>query len=127
MHCEEKIENETNLTDSNSNLTYPKLTQTLQNSTSDKVVYRKVHVTKMREDLCSICPKLRGRSVLLKTQRNPAVLFRTRFTTIWRSEIHIGLKVDAGVGFFSVQYIMSVKDSEGNMLGSEHASTTYGM
>jgi hypothetical protein len=42
----------------------------------------------------------------------------------------MSLKVDAdaGVGFFSgVQYIISVKDSEGNMLGSAHASTTYGM
>jgi hypothetical protein len=35
---------------------------------------------------------------------------------------------DAGIGFFSdVQYIISVKDSEGIMLGSAHASTTYGM
>jgi hypothetical protein len=66
--------------------------------------------------------------VLLKTQRNRAVLFQTRFTTIWRSKIHIGLKLDddAGVGFFDVQYIMSVKDSEGNMLGSARASTTQG-
>jgi hypothetical protein len=39
----------------------------------------------------------------------------------------ICLKVDAGVGFFSgVQYIISVKESEGIMLGSAHASTTYG-
>jgi hypothetical protein len=30
--------------------------------------------------------------------------------------------------FFSgVQYIISVRESEGNMLGSAHASTTYGM
>jgi len=35
---------------------------------------------------------------------------------------------EAGVGFFcAVQYIISVKDSEGIMLGSAHASTTYGM
>jgi hypothetical protein len=56
--------------------------------------------------------------VLLKTKRNRAVLFLIRFTTIWRSEIHIGLKVDAeaNVGFFGVKYIMSVEDSEGNML-----------
>jgi len=38
---------------------------------------------------------LRGPSVLPKTQRNRAVLFRTRFKTIWRSEIHISLKFDA--------------------------------
>jgi len=76
----------------------------------------------------SIHRTLRGPSVLLKAQRNCAVLFRTRFTTIWRSEIRINLKVDASIGFFSgVQYIISVKDSEGNMLGSAHASTTYGM
>jgi hypothetical protein len=38
---------------------------------------------------------LRGPSVLLKTQRNHAVLFQTRFTTIWGNEIHINLKFDA--------------------------------
>jgi len=36
----------------------------------------------------------KGPSVLLKTHRSRAVLFRTRFTTICRSEIHIRLKVD---------------------------------
>jgi hypothetical protein len=30
-----------------------------------------------------------------EAQRNLAVLFRTSFTTIWRSKIHISLKVDA--------------------------------
>jgi hypothetical protein len=71
-----------------------------------------------------------GPSVLQKAQRNRAVLVRTRFKTLWRSEIHINRKIDtdAGVGFFSgVQYIISVKKSEGNMLESAHASTTYGM
>jgi len=41
----------------------------------------------------SISPTLRGPSVLQKIQRNRAVLFRTRFTMIWRSEIHISLKM----------------------------------
>jgi hypothetical protein len=31
----------------------------------------------------------------MKKQRNRAVLLRTRFTTLWRSEIHINLKIDA--------------------------------
>jgi hypothetical protein len=36
--------------------------------------------------------------------------------------------IDAGIGFFAgVKYIISVKDSESNMLGSAHESTTYGM
>jgi hypothetical protein len=81
----------------------------------------------MTEGMRSIFRTLREPSVLPKSQRNPAVLFRAGFKTIWGSEIHIGLKVHAGVGFFGVQNIMSVKDSEGNMLGSAHASTTYGM
>jgi len=34
-------------------------------------------------------------SVLPKTQRNSTVLFRTRFTTIWRRKIHISRKVEA--------------------------------
>jgi hypothetical protein len=66
--------------------------------------------------------------VLPKTQRNLAVLFPTRFTTIWGSKIHISLKFDSGVGFFfGVKYIIPVKENEGNMLESAHASTTYGM
>jgi hypothetical protein len=65
-------------------------------------------------------------SVLRKTQRNHTVLFRTRLTTLWRSEIHMNLKIDAdaGVAFVSgVQYIISIKHSEGSMLLSAHAST----
>jgi hypothetical protein len=38
---------------------------------------------------------LRGPSVLPKTQRNHDVLFRTRFTTLWGSEIQINLNIDA--------------------------------
>jgi len=36
-----------------------------------------------------------GTSVLQKTQRNLAVLFCTRLTTLWRNEIRINLKIDA--------------------------------
>jgi hypothetical protein len=39
--------------------------------------------------------KLRGLSVLPKTQLNHAVLIGTRFKTLWRSEIRIKLKIDA--------------------------------
>jgi hypothetical protein len=71
---------------------------------------------------------LRGPSVLLKTQRNRAVLLLTRFRTLCRSQIHTNLKIDAdaGVAFVSgVQYIISMQDSEGSMLVSAHASTVY--
>jgi len=70
----------------------------------------------MRDVMRRIRRNLRGPSVLPKRQRNRAVLFRTRFTTIRRSEIHISLNVDADaltdacVGFLSgVQYIISVR------------------
>jgi hypothetical protein len=53
------------------------------------------HVVKMRESMRSIHRKLRGPSLPPKTQLNRIVLFRTRFRTIWRSEIHISLKVDS--------------------------------
>jgi hypothetical protein len=43
----------------------------------------------------SIHRTLRRPSLLPKTQRNRAVLLRTRFKTLWRSEIHINLKMDA--------------------------------
>jgi hypothetical protein len=41
--------------------------------------------------------RLKDPTVLSKTQRNRAVLLRTRFTVLWRSEIHINLKIDADV------------------------------
>jgi hypothetical protein len=43
----------------------------------------------------SIRRTLRRPSFLPKTQRNRAVLLRTRFKTLWRSEIHSNLKIDA--------------------------------
>jgi hypothetical protein len=53
---------------------------------------------------------------------------------LWRSEIPNNLKIDADartdtcVGIFScVQYIIYVKGSEGNVLGSAHAFRAYGM
>jgi hypothetical protein len=49
----------------------------------------------MRQGMRSIRRNLKGASVLPKTQRNGAVLFLTRFTTLWRSEIHTNLKIDA--------------------------------
>jgi hypothetical protein len=45
--------------------------------------------------MCSIRRTLRRPSLLPKTQRNRAVLLRTRFTTLWRSEIRINLIIDA--------------------------------
>jgi hypothetical protein len=45
---------------------------------------------------------------------------------LWRSDIHINLKIDAGVALVSaVQYIISIKDSEGSMPVSALASTVY--
>jgi hypothetical protein len=43
----------------------------------------------------SIRRTLRGQFVLSKTQGSHTVLLRARFTTLWRSEIHINLKIDA--------------------------------
>jgi hypothetical protein len=43
----------------------------------------------------SIHRTLRVPSVLQKTPRNRTDLFRSRFITFWRSEIHINLKMDA--------------------------------
>jgi hypothetical protein len=74
----------------------------------------------------SILRTLRRLSLIPKTKRNRAVLLRTRFKTLWRSQIHINLQIDAGVGFvYGVQCIISMKDSEGSMLVSAHASTAY--
>jgi hypothetical protein len=76
----------------------------------------------------SIRQTFRGPSVLPKTRRNLAFLLRKGFTKLWRIEIHINLKIDAGVPFMSaLQYIISVKDNEGNMLLCAHASTAYAM
>jgi hypothetical protein len=43
----------------------------------------------------SIHRTLRRPALLPKTQRNRAVLLRTRYKTLWRSEIHTNLKIDA--------------------------------
>jgi hypothetical protein len=55
----------------------------------------RLHVIKMREGMRSIRLKLRRPSIPSEPQLNRAVLFRTRFTTIWRSGIHISLNDDA--------------------------------
>jgi hypothetical protein len=61
-----------------------------------------------------------------KLQRNRAVLFPERFTTVWRSEIHIDLKTDAGVAFVSgVQYVISIKGYGGHTLDTAHACKTH--
>jgi len=49
----------------------------------------------MGEDMRSMYVTLRGPSVLQKIEQNRAALFRTRFTTISRSEIHTSLKANA--------------------------------
>jgi hypothetical protein len=72
---------------------------------------------------------LRGPSVLPKTQRNRAMLFRTRFITIRRSEIHISLKLDADadVGLLPCT-IHHISQGQGmQYTTSAHASTTLGM
>jgi hypothetical protein len=43
----------------------------------------------------SIRRTLKRPSVLPKTQRNHGVLLLTRFTTLWRSEIRMNLKIEA--------------------------------
>jgi hypothetical protein len=45
----------------------------------------------------SIRRTLKELSVLPKTERSQTILLRTRFTTLWRSEIRINLKIDADV------------------------------
>jgi hypothetical protein len=51
---------------------------------------------------------------------------------LWRSEIHINLKIDADAlnrqlrRFMSaLKYIVSIEDSEGSMLVYEHSSSVY--
>jgi hypothetical protein len=43
----------------------------------------------------SIRRTLRRPSLIPKTKRNRAVLLRTRSKTLWRSQVHINLKIDA--------------------------------
>jgi hypothetical protein len=43
----------------------------------------------------SVSLTFRGLCLLPKTQRKRAFVLRTRFTTLWRSEIRINLKIDA--------------------------------
>jgi hypothetical protein len=55
---------------------------------SDERRYAQSHMRSIRQTL-------RGQSVLPRTKRNRAVLLRRLFTTLWKSEIHINLKIDA--------------------------------
>jgi hypothetical protein len=85
-------------------------------------------VIKVREGMRSIRRTLRRPSLLPKSQWNRSVLLRSRYTTLWRSEIHINenIDADAGVPFVStVQCIIPTHDSEGSMLVSGRASTVY--
>jgi len=76
-------------------------------------------------------PTFRGESVLPKTQRNRAVLFRTRFKMTWRSEIHISIKVDGEAlkwrrQLFLLRYtVYHICHSEGNTLENAQASMVY--
>jgi len=88
-------------------------------------MYAQSHVRRIRRSF-------RGRSVLPKTQRIQAVLLLTRFSTLWRYEIHINLKIDVNAlnrrrRRFCVRrkYVVSIRDSEGSMLISGHASSVY--
>jgi hypothetical protein len=61
---------------------------------------------------------------------NLALLFRTRFRTVCRSQIHISLKIDADAGFTlpsAEQYVISNKDSLCNILSRAHVSTMFAM
>jgi hypothetical protein len=67
-------------------------------------------------------------NLIPKTKRNRVVLLRTRLKTLWRSEIHVNLKIDADVAFVpGVQHIISIKDSEGCILICAHVSTVDGV
>jgi len=74
----------------------------------------------------SIRRTFRGPFVLPNTQRNLLVIFRARFTMICRTEIHMSVSRRRR-RFLLRCTIHHVKDSEGNMLESAHASMTYGM
>jgi hypothetical protein len=55
------------------------------------------------------------------------VLFPARSKTLWRSEIHIDLKIDAdaGVAFVSgIKYVISIKGYGGRILDTAHACKT---
>jgi hypothetical protein len=74
----------------------------------------------------SIHRTLRVPSVFQRAPRNRAVPFRLRFITSRRKEVHINIKTDAGVAFVSaIKYIIRIKNSEGSMLVSAHASKVY--
>jgi hypothetical protein len=79
----------------------------------------------------SIRRMFRGPSILPKTQWNLADLLRTRFKTLWRSEYHINLKIDAEAlnrrrrCFCVRRTIYYIKDSEGSIMVSAYASVLY--
>jgi len=84
------------------------------------------------DHLHSILETLRGQSVVEKTKWNHAVLFPARFTTLWRSEIHIDLKIDADVLYrrrrrfvSGIQCIISTKGYGGHILDTANACKNH--
>jgi len=54
------------------------------------------------------------------------MLYRSRLGTVWRSEIHMNLKMDADADFVSAEhYVTAIKDPEGSILVTAQASTIY--
>jgi hypothetical protein len=80
----------------------------------------------------SIRRMLLGPSVLSKTQRNCAVLLRTRFKTLRRNEIHINLKIDADAlnrrrRRFCVRHTMCHIDPRQRSQDDGKCATVYGI
>jgi len=76
----------------------------------------------------SIRRTLRGLSVLLKTTKSRSAVSKTSHNDLEkRNPYRSKSRHDADVGFFGVNYIMSDKESDGNMPGIAPASTTYKM
>jgi len=77
---------------------------------------------------------LKSSSLLPKTQRNRTGLFRTRFITLWGSEILINVKIDANAlnqrrSWFLLRCtIHHICQGEWRQYARRaHASTSYGM
>jgi hypothetical protein len=75
----------------------------------------------------SILRTLRGEFVVGKTTESCGAISNT-FHNVVEKRNPFNLKIDAGVAFVSAKkYIISIKNNEGTMLVSAHASTVYAM
>jgi hypothetical protein len=100
----------------------------MQNSTLDKVEYSKVSCNEDEGSYAQYASNFMRTVYTTEKTKESCSSIRNTFHYVAEKRVPYNLKIVAGVAFlFAVQYIISIKDSEGSILVSAHASTVYAL